>query len=144
MEYRKGEIGRVFTVRFDEGDDFLAGLTGMVIKENIQSAWFQVLGGLRKAEVVIGPRAPVMPPEPVWRELNGAFEVLGIGSILRDNDEPRIHFHAAMGKHGETLTACVRKNIRVYLVLELFIIELVGMEVSRPWYEAGGFYRTTF
>ena len=144
MEYRKGELGRVFTVRFDEGDDFLEGLTGLVIKENVRAAWFQVLGGMRNADVVIGPKEPVMPPEPVWKELRGAFEVMGIGSIFWDKDEPKIHLHAAMGKHGETMTSCVRKNTRVYLVLEVLIVEITGIDVSRSWYETGGFFRTTF
>ncbi|MEW6501264.1 MAG: PPC domain-containing DNA-binding protein [Thermodesulfobacteriota bacterium] len=144
MEYRTGTINRVVTIRFDEGDDFLAGLTEVVRKEQLRCAWFFVLGGLREAEVVTGPREPVMPPEPVWKAISGARETLGAGSIYWEGDEPRIHLHAALGHHGETITACVRKGTKVYLVLEVCLIEIAGIDASRPWYPEGGFNRLTF
>jgi len=144
MEYRKGTIGRVFSVRFDEGDFFLEEFIRLIRKENIRCGWFHVLGGLREADVVTGPKEPTMPPEPVWREVRGAREVLGTGSIFWNENEPKIHLHAAMGHHGETLTACVRKGTKVYLVLEVMIIEMKGIEATRPWYEKGGFNRLTY
>ena len=144
MDYRKGTIGRVFAVRFDEGDLFLEGLLKIISEEKITSGWFHVLGGLREADVVTGPREPVMPPEPVWSEVRGARETMGTGSIFWDGDEPKIHLHAALGHHGDTLTACVRKGTKVYLVLEVVIFEIDGINASRPWYEEGGFNRLTF
>jgi predicted DNA-binding protein with PD1-like motif len=144
MEYRKGSIGRVFSVRFDEGDLFLEGLLDLIRKEKIRCGWFHVLGGLREADVVTGPKEPTMPPEPVWSRVSGAREVLGTGSIFWDEDEPKIHLHAALGHHGDTLTACVRKGTRVYLVLEVLIVEIAEINATRPWYEKGGFNRLTF
>jgi predicted DNA-binding protein with PD1-like motif len=144
MDYRKGSIGRVFIVRFDEGDLFLEGLLEIITEEKITNGWFHVLGGLREADVVIGPKEPVMPPEPVWSEVRGARETIGTGSIFWDGNEPKIHLHAALGNHGETLTACVRKGTKVYLVLEVVIFEIDGIQASRPWYEEGGFNRLTF
>ncbi len=137
-------MGRVFVARFDEGDDFLTELTNLVRRENIRCAWFHLIGGLRKADVVTGPQQPVVPPEPVWDRVDGAREVLGSGSIFWDGAEPRMHLHAALGHDGETLTGCVRKGTQVYLVLEMYIIELDGFDASRPWSEEGGFYRLTF
>ncbi len=144
MEYRQGTIGRVFIVRFDEGDPFLEELIALIRKENIRSGWFHVLGGLREADVVTGPREPTMPPDPVWSEIRGAREVFGTGSVFWDGSEPKIHLHAAMGHHGETLTGCVRKGTKVYLVLEVMLIELEGIDAARPWYEEGGFNRLTY
>ncbi len=144
MEYRKGTVKRVFTVRFDEGEDFLGGLRELVVKEDIRCAWFHVLGGLREADVVTGPKEPIMPPEPVWENVQGARETIGTGSIFWDGSEPRIHLHAAMGHHGDTLTACVRKGTKVYLILEAYIVEIDGLGASRPWYPEGGFNRLTF
>jgi predicted DNA-binding protein with PD1-like motif len=145
MDYRTGTVGRVITIRFDEGDDFLGGLTEVIRKEEIRQGWFHVLGGLREAGVVTGPEKPVMPPMPVWAELDSVRETLGTGSIFWDEeDEPKIHLHAALGHHGDTLTACVRKGTRVYLVLEVIIFELTGFSANRPWYEPGGFNRLTF
>jgi len=144
MDYRKGTIGRVFAVRFDEGDLFLEGLLEIITEEKITNGWFHVLGGLREADVVTGPKEPVMPPEPVWNEVRGARETIGTGSIFWDGNEPKIHLHAAMGHHGDTLTACVRKGTKVYLVLEVVIFEIDGINASRPWYAEGGFNRLTF
>ncbi len=144
MEYRTGSLGRVLTIRFDDGDDVLEGLQVIVRDEEIDNAWFQILGGVRHADVVTGPKKPVMPPDPVWCEVDGAREVVGSGSIYMDGDEPRIHLHAAMGHHGETLTACIRKNTKVYLILEVLLFELKGIDASRPWFEDGGFNQLTF
>ncbi len=144
MDYRTGTINRVVTIRFDEGDDFLGGLSEVVRRENIRCAWLFVLGGLRQAEVVTGPKEPVMPPDPVWQAVNGARETLGAGSVYWEGDEPKIHLHAALGHHGETITACVRKGTKVYLVLEVCLIEISGIDATRPWYDAGGFNRLTF
>jgi len=144
VDYRTGSINRVFSLRFDEGDDFLGGMKDVITKEKIRCGWFQVIGGLREAEVVTGPQQPVMPPTPVWKTMSGAHETMGIGSIFWANDEPLIHLHAAMGHHGETLTACVRKGTKVYLILEVFIIEISEIDASRPWYDKGGFNRLTF
>jgi len=144
MEYRSGKMGRVFVVRFDDGDDFLGSLEQLIIKEDIRNGWFHVIGGLREAGVVTGPKAPVVPPEPVWDEVQGAREVLGGGSIFWDGDNPKVHLHAAMGHHGDTLCACVRRNTKAYLVLEVYLIEFSGFAASRPWYPEGGFNRLTF
>jgi predicted DNA-binding protein with PD1-like motif len=137
-------MGRVVTVRFDEGDDFLGALVGVIRQENVRCGWFQVIGGLRAADVVTGPKEPVMPPDPVWRQMSGAHEVLGGGTVVWDGDEPKLHLHAALGHHGETLTGCVRKGTRVYLILEVVLFEILGIDATRPWYEKGGFNRLTF
>lgn len=144
MDYRTGSIGRVLTIRFDHNEDFLEGLREILLKEHIKSAWFQILGAVRHADVVIGPEAPVMPPKPVWKNVDEAREAIGTGSAYMDGDEPVIHLHAALGHHGETLTACVRKNTKVYLVLEILLFELKGIDAGRPWYEKGGFNRLAF
>lgn len=145
MDYAIGSTGRVFAVRFDHEDDFLGGLTELALKENIRCAWFNVIGGILEADVVTGPKAPVMPPEPVWHEMREAREVLGTGSLFRDETgEPKIHLHTALGHHGHTLTACMRKGTKTYLVLEVYLVEIAGIDASRPWYAAGGFNRVEF
>ena len=144
MEYRSGTIGRVIAVRFDHGEDFLAGLKELVLREQIESGWFQIIGAFAQAGIVIGPREPVVPPDPIWHEVDAVSEVLGSGSVHLDQGEPKIHLHAALGHHGETLTGCVRKDTRVYLTLELLLFELKGLGASRPWNEQSGFSRLEF
>lgn len=144
MDYRQGTTGRVFCIRFDDGDDFLGNLTELVIKEQVRQAWFHVIGGLREAQVVTGPKKPTMPPDPVWAELASVRETLGTGTVFWDGETPRIHLHAALGHHGDTLTGCVRKGTKVYLILEVVLIEIAGLAADRPWFAAGGFNRLSF
>ncbi|MCL7486619.1 MAG: DNA-binding protein [Desulfobulbaceae bacterium] len=144
MEYQAGQAGRVFYVRFDDGEDLHQGIRELVAREKVQCGWFQIFGGLRRAGVVTGPREPVMPPDPVWRDVRDTREVIGTGSVLWDDDKPLIHLHAAMGHHGETLTGCVRKDTRVYLVIEMILLEVTDIDVTRPWFEQGGFNRPAF
>ena len=144
MKYRTGSIGRVIVARFDDDDDFLGELQKLTRQEQIMAGWFQVLGGLRRADAVSGPKEPVMPPEPVWQTVEGAREVLGIGSIFWDGDEPKFHLHSALGHHGDTLLGCVRKNTKVYLILEVLILEIKGINATRPFWDKGGFNRLTF
>lgn len=144
MDYRTGSIGRVLMIRLDHGEDLLENLKEIVVKETIKISWFQILGGIRQAGVVTGPKQSIMPPEPVWCDVDEAREVVGSGSIFMDGEEPRIHLHAAMGHHGDTLTACIRKHTKVYLILEVMLFELSGIDAGRPWYEQGGFNRLTF
>jgi len=145
MEYSIGSVGRIFTIRFDDGDDILQGIKELAGKEGIAAGWFNMIGGLQQAEVVTGPKKTVMPPEPVWAAVDGAREVVAVGSLFQDQDgEPRIHLHAALGHHGETMTACVRKGTKTYLILEVYLIEITGVEIRRPWYPPGGFFRLDF
>ena len=145
MDYACGTAGRIFTIRFDHGDDFLTELINLAQIEAIRAGWFNLIGGLRNADVVTGPKEPTMPPEPVWAKVDGAREVVGIGSIFWDEDNaPKIHLHTSLGHHGETMTACVRKGTKTYLILEAYLIEIAGINASRPWYPKGRFNRLTF
>jgi predicted DNA-binding protein with PD1-like motif len=144
MDYRTGAVGRVIALRFDHGEDFLAGLREIVLKEKVASGWFQIIGALDHARVVTGPKEPVVPPDPVWRTVDTVCEVVGTGSVHLDNGEPKIHLHAALGDHGETLTACVRRDSRVYLTIEMLLFELIGLGASRPWDANRGFNRLNF
>lgn len=145
MDYRSGTVGRVFAIRFDHGEDILSGLIDLIKKEDIANGWFQLIGGLREGDVVIGPREPVMPPDPVWRAFDDARETLGSGTVFRDeNNEPKLHLHAALGHHGETVTGCLRMRSRTYLIIEVILFELTGFSASRPFAPEKGFNCLTF
>ncbi len=144
MEYRTARIGRVFVIRFDHGDDVLAGIDRLVREERIKGAWFHLFGGIIDAEVVTGPKEPVMPPEPVWDRVEGAHEVVGLGSVFWEEKTPRIHCHTIFGHHGTTLCACTRRRAKVYLIVEAYLVELTDCEAGRPWFAEGGFNRLTF
>jgi len=131
MEYRTGNIGRVIVIRFTDGEDLLDGLTGIARKEDIRSALFHIVGGLKRGAFVVGPEEEKMPPKPVWRDLNESHEVFGTGTIFWDEEGPKIHFHGAYGKRDAVRAGCLRKGSEVFLILEAVIFELKGIDAKR-------------
>ena len=101
MKYTVGSIGRVLVVKVEHGDDLLEEIKNLAIKENIISASLFMLGALKKASLVVGPRECTVPPEPVWASFTDGREIMGIGSIFSDGVEPVIHLHAAFGRGGQ-------------------------------------------
>ena len=131
MQYRTGSIGRVFVLKFEDGDDLLEGVTKVVKTESVKAGFFYLLGGMRAAEMVTGPEEPVLPPVPVWEGFTDGREVLGIGSVFLKDGEPAIHLHGAVGKGKTTLTGCLRKDTKVFLVVEAVILEIAGIDASK-------------
>lgn len=56
---------------------------------------------------------------------------MGIGTIFTNKSGPHIHVHTAMGKKNKTLTGCVRKDSKVFLVIEAIVFELKGIKASK-------------
>ena len=131
MRYTKGTIGRVFLVRFDDKDVLLKEIDALARKERIKAATFIFLGALKEGDLVTGPKKPVIPPEPNWTPFKDAWEVLGVGTVFMNKKGPQIHIHTAMGKKLKTLTGCVRKKSKVFLVIEAVVFELKNVKASK-------------
>lgn len=131
MQYTKGTIGRVFLIKFEDGDILLKKIEEFSKKEHIKAATLIFLGALKKGNLVTGPKKPVIPPEPNWVNFEGGWEVMGIGTIFSNSNGPQIHIHSAMGKKLKTLTGCVRKDSKVFLVIEAIVFELKGMKAAK-------------
>ncbi|WMW25993.1 DNA-binding protein [Methanolobus sediminis] len=144
MEYSQGSIGRVFTVRLDQGDDILGELEGLAVSENIRSAMFMMLGAVKEASLVVGPKENIVPPDPQWARIHDAHELIGIGNIFWENDKPKIHLHSAAGRGESTKTGCLRENSEVFMVVEVFIMEISGISASRIFDKERGFAPVCF
>jgi predicted DNA-binding protein with PD1-like motif len=131
MEYGIGRLGRVIVVRLFEGEDVYASIESLAAKENVRSAAVVMVGGLRKAKVVVGPRNPTGPIEPVYKEFNDAREIAGVGTIFREGDKPNLHLHAAIGRGDEVIAGCPRGGASVFCVLEVIILEIEGVDTGR-------------
>ncbi len=138
MKYSQGSYGRVFLVKFEDNDNLLESLKNIAIDEQIKAGTVMLLGGMRSAGIVTGPKHAVIPPEPMWLDVNDGREVLGIGTLFWKDDGPAIHLHAAMGREKETFTGCIRKDSSVYLVMEAVIAEIAGIDARRRLDEASG------
>ncbi len=132
MKYQVGEIGRVILAHFEDGDEIISNLTGIVRKERIKACIFYLLGGITEGRIVVGPRNDdARPPEPTWREIVDSHETLATGTVFWYGDEPRAHIHGTYGKFDSVKTGCLRDEAKTFLVLEAVILELKGINAVR-------------
>ena len=138
MNYQIGNTGRVVVGRFEDKEDIIEGIVRIAKKERLMSAVFHLIGGIRQGRVVVGPEREEFPPQPVWKEIEESHEVLGTGTIFWDVNEPKIHFHGAFGKKDMIKVGCLRGNSETFLVLEVIIIEITGIEARREFDPVSG------
>jgi len=131
MQYTQGKLGRVFVLKFEHQDILLKELEGFIRKEKLKTAVFVFIGALLKGDLVTGPQKPVIPPEPNWVDFKDGWEVMGMGTVFTNTTGPQIHIHSSMGKKLKTLTGCVRKESRVFLVIEAVVFELKGVKADK-------------
>lgn len=135
MQYSEGSIGRVFVLRIDDGEDFLAVTREFVKTHNVTAGTILYLGALRQARMVTGPEEAVFPPDPHFVMFEGGWEMVGIGTISVEDGAPAIHFHASVGRAGYALTGCLREKAVTYIVAEAVILEFAGISIVRRFDE---------
>ncbi len=131
MKYQVGRQGKIIIARFEDREDVLGNLINIAKKEDIRSGIFYLVGGMREGRIVVGPEKDEMPPKPVWKQLGESHEVVGLGTIFWQKDEPKIHFHGAFGKKDMVKVGCLREKSETFLVLEAVIIEIQGVNAIR-------------
>jgi predicted DNA-binding protein with PD1-like motif len=138
MKYRTGSTGRVIVAKFEDRDDVLKGFEDIARKEDIRSGVIYLLGGIRNGRLVAGPEEDKIPPRPVWNELGESHEMVGMGTIFWQDDEPKIHLHGSFGKKDSVKVGCLREMTSTFLVLEAVIVEITGIEATREMDPASG------
>ena len=131
MEYSVGKTGRIIAARLFEGEDIYESIEEIAKKEDIKSAAVLITGGLRKANVVIGPKTEKPKIVGNFKAFTGPGEVFGAGTIYCDDKGPKLHIHTAIGKGDETIVGCPRGETKTFLILEVTIIEIDGIEAGR-------------
>lgn len=133
MQYSEGTIGRVFTLRLDDGERVPDVIEEFAKEHDIKRAHCTLLGGIDAGNIVVGPKdgdAPVI--DPILHPVSGAHEVAGVGTIFPDEDgTPILHMHAALGRDGITRTGCIRPGLDVWLVGEVVIMEIIDNDMVR-------------
>jgi predicted DNA-binding protein with PD1-like motif len=131
MQYTEGQLGRVFVVRIDDGEDMLVSLRQFIIDKGVQAGSITFLGALMNGRMVTGPEEPVIPPVPHFVMFEGGWEVFGIGTIYPGEGGPHIHYHASVGRSGHALTGCLRETAITYLIIEAVVMEFTGLKARR-------------
>jgi hypothetical protein len=133
MQYTEGQLGRVFVVRIDNGEDMLVSLRQFIDDKAIRAGSILFLGALMNGRMVTGPEEPVIPPVPHFVMFEGGWEVFGVGTIYSGESGPHIHYHASVGRSGHALTGCIREKAITYLIIEAVILEFTGLSARHEF-----------
>ncbi len=139
MEYAVGKPSRIIAVRLFEGEDLYASIEEVARKENIRCAAVLITGGIRKADVVVGPATETPKIIPKHKDFQGPGETLGVGTLYCDETGPKMHLHAAIGRGDNYIVGCPRGGAEIFLILEVTLIEFEGIDAVRELDEETGF-----
>jgi len=142
MKYSEATQGRVFVIRLEDGEIFHEQIEQFAKAHGIERAYLNVVGGADKgSRLVVGPEeSRTFPINPMVHELYDAHEVTGTGTLFPDDaGNLVVHLHMACGREENTVTGCVRSGVRVWQVMEVILVELVGTKATRMPDKATGF-----
>jgi predicted DNA-binding protein with PD1-like motif len=143
MRYSLGSLGRVLVIRLEDGD-VLHECVERAAKDNgiVRGAVLALGGADQGSRMVVGPRdGRAEKIEPMLAQLVGASELAAVGTLFPDeNGEPSLHMHASAGRDGSSVTGCVRAGVRVWLIQEVVVIEILGTGSRRVKDPRTGFH----
>ncbi|ADU62869.1 MAG: DNA-binding protein [Pseudodesulfovibrio sp.] len=133
MQYSQGTLGRVFTLRLEDGERIPDTIETFAREQAIACGLCLMIGGADNGNLVVGPRngdSPVI--DPILHAIGAPHEVAAVGTLFPGEDgAPTLHMHAALGREGRTATGCIRPGLDVWLVGEVVIIEISGTDMIR-------------
>ena len=138
MQYSEGNLGRVFVLRMDHGEDLIASLQKLLREKKIESCMALFMGALVDGRAVTGPEVPVIPPVPHYESFESAWEVFGMATVYPSREGPMLHIHSGLGRGTRTIVGCIREKAEVYLIVEVVLLEFSGLKAERVWDEKTG------
>jgi predicted DNA-binding protein with PD1-like motif len=143
MQYSEGRVGRVFAIRLEHGEPMPESLERFAREKGVRCGLAVMVGGADEgSRFVVGPEdGEAMPPVPMVSALCGVHEVAAVGTLFPDETgTPLLHMHAAFGRGDQTLSGCIREGIVTWQVLEIILVEVVGVNAERVLDEKTGFW----
>ncbi|SPF45775.1 conserved hypothetical protein [Syntrophobacter sp. SbD1] len=143
MQYSQGTIGRVFALKLESGDRIPDAVVDFAREHAVRSAMVFFVGGAdATSRLVVGPeenRAEDIVP--IVLTLGGIQEAVAVGTLFPDeNDNPELHMHAATGREGRATVGCTREGLDVWLIGEVVLLEISGIEGFRKKDPKTGFH----
>jgi predicted DNA-binding protein with PD1-like motif len=141
MKSSEGRLGRVFVIRFEDGDILPECIERFAADKGVTTGLVILVGGIGSGKVVVGPEnSEDRPPQPMVLPVSGVSEVAGVGVLAPGEDgRPALHIHAALGRAGQTLTGCLRQGVTTWVLAEAILYEITGAQVKRVMSEDVGF-----
>ena len=141
MKVTEGRIGRVFILRLEDGDIVPDSIEKFVQDNGIEVGHVTLLGGIKKGNIVVGPRnMEELPPVKMTYPINDAYEIVASGLIAPDEKKkPGLHIHGVLGRAGKSICGCLREGVETWLVGEAIIYEIIGANVKRILDDKSGF-----
>ena len=143
MRYAVGSVGRVLVIRLEDGD-VLHECVERAARENgmIRGVVLALGGADTGSRMVVGPRdGRAEKIEPMLSQLAGESELAAVGTLFPDeHGQPSLHMHASAGRDGRSVTGCVRAGVKVWLIQEVVVIEILGTEARRAKDPRTGFH----
>lgn len=143
MKCSVGSVGRVLVIRLEDGD-VLHECVERAARENgiVRGAVLALGGADQGSRMVVGPRDGRSESiEPMLAQLAGESELAAVGTLFPDeNGDPSLHMHASAGRDGKSVTGCVRAGVKVWLIQEVVVIEILGSSSKRVKDPRTGFH----
>lgn len=141
MKSAEGRIGRAFVLRLEDGDRIPDCIEQFAKENGIVGALCALLGGIGEGTLVVGPEdGDASPIVPILEHFKSVHEAAAVGTIFLDEENnPRLHMHAALGREGRTRSGCVRTGVDVWKICEVVILEILDTRMVRRLDETTGF-----
>lgn len=135
MLVSQGSLGRVFTLRLEDGDRIPECIERFAAEQGLKAAFCSLVGGVGGGRLVAGPEdGEVAPPLPVLHTIDGVHEIVAVGAIFPDTEgRPVLHMHGSLGRGKSSKTGCIRPGLDVWTVAEVVLLEITGSELVRKW-----------
>jgi len=145
MEYTTGAVGKCICIRLHEGDPVYKSIQDVADREGLSGGVVFAIGGVKNGAVVVGPKdQDERPIRTTVENFADAREIAGVGTLFRNEaGEMKLHMHAAIGKGTSPIVGCPRLGLDCWLVTEIIILELTGLNAVRAK-EASGLELLSF
>ncbi len=132
----------MFVLRLEDGEIIHEAVERFACDHSINAAAVIVLGGAdRGSRLVVGPEDGRSDKiRAMGTVLGDVHEMTGTGTIFPDEEgTPKLHMHISTGRNERSITGCVRNGVKVWLIAEIVIFELVDSSATRKLDKVSGF-----
>ena len=142
MKYSQVKQGRTFVLRLEDGETVHEEIEKFAVEHGIQAAALIIVGGADGgSRLVVGPESgEARPGNPMAHILDDAHERAGTGTLFPDEaGTPMLHMHMACGRRDATVTGCIRNGGKGWPIMEVVLVEFVGVSGRRGLGDKQGF-----